>query len=371
MEDIFSFLEKKGQNYTKITYENIKQAYDKISCFKKPYVIHIIGTNGKGSTGRYIASFINQNKKSVLHYSSPHILKVNERIWINGDNISDELLQKTHKEIYQILGKDLAAKLTYFEYLTIIALYLAKDIDFLVLEAGLGGEFDATNVIENDLSVVTSIGFDHQKFLGDSLTKIATTKLKSIDNFYIMSQKQPFEVNQVKNKILSSKREIEFENFYINNDLPIFLQKNLMLALNVIKFLNLETKDLKIPKIKARFEKINNFIFDVGHNELAADEIVKELKNKKINLIYNTFKDKDYVKILNILKPIVKKVFILEINDNRILETKVLQRVLNELDIEYDYFDKSKLNELEIFLVFGSFKVVEKVFNELGFNIAK
>jgi len=362
MKDIFSFLEEKGQDYTKITYENIKNAYKKINYLKKPYVIHIIGTNGKGSTGRYIASFINQNKKSVLHYSSPHILRVNERIWINGEEISDELLQKAHKEVYNILGQDLAKKLTYFEYLTIIALHLAKEVDYLVLEAGLGGEFDATNVIENDLSVVTPIGYDHQKFLGDSLTKIATTKLKSIDNSYIISQNQPFEVNQVKNNLLSSKHEIEFENFYFENDLPAYLQKNLLLALNVIKYLNLDITNLKVPKIKARFEKIKNFIFDVGHNELAAKEIVKELKNKKVNLIYNTFKDKDYVKILKILKPLIKKVLIIKIQDNRILDTKVLEMVLNELDIEYDYFDKSKLNEMELFLVFGSFKVVEEIY---------
>jgi len=365
MDDFFLFLEEKGQNYKNITYKNVKEAFDKISHLKRPYVIHIIGTNGKGSTGRYIASFIYQNKKNVLHYSSPHILKLNERIWLNGDDIDDVLLQKTHEEVYQILGGKLSKKLTYFEYLTILALYLAKDVDFLVLEAGLGGEFDATNVIENNLSVVTSIGLDHQEFLGDNLTKIASTKLKSIDNLYIMSQNQPFEVNQVKDKLLSSKREIEFENFYIKNNLPSYLQKNLLLALNVIKYLNLDTKNLKIPKIKARFEKINNFIFDVGHNELAAKEILKELFGKKINLIYNTSKDKDYVKILNILKPIIKKILILKIDDERILDVKILQNVLNELDIEYDYFDKSKLNKTETFLVFGSFKVVEKIFNEL------
>ena len=89
----------------------------------------------------------NQNKKT-LHYSSPHIVKFNERIWINGKNSSDEQLNDAHKTILSILPSNLISSLTYFEYTTLLAFILSTNLDFLILEAGLGGEFDATNVVK-------------------------------------------------------------------------------------------------------------------------------------------------------------------------------------------------------------------------------
>ena len=120
-----------------------------------PYVIHIVGTNGKGSTGRYLAHILYEKKYKVLHYSSPHILEFNERIRINGKDSTNEQLESAHIKLQKILPINILNKLTYFEYTTLLAFVLSDSLDYLVLEAGLGGEFDATNVVKNNLSLFT------------------------------------------------------------------------------------------------------------------------------------------------------------------------------------------------------------------------
>ena len=155
------FLKYKTLYYDKIDFSFVKSSWDKLSTkIKLPFVIHIVGTNGKGSTGRFLAHYLHKIDFKVLHYSSPHIMKFNERIWINGNDVSDENLELAHKFLQDLFEIELLEKLTYFEYTTLLAFYLSKDFDYLVLEEGLGGEFDATNVVENNLSLITTIGLD-------------------------------------------------------------------------------------------------------------------------------------------------------------------------------------------------------------------
>ncbi|MCI0501203.1 MAG: bifunctional folylpolyglutamate synthase/dihydrofolate synthase, partial [Epsilonproteobacteria bacterium] len=123
-DNFLDFLNKKTLFYTKIEYDTIKKSWEILSNhIKLPYVIHIVGTNGKGTTGRFIATFLKQQNQKVLHYTSPHIVKFNERIWINGFNATDEQLENAHQKIIKILPVTLLEKLTYFEYTTLLALY--------------------------------------------------------------------------------------------------------------------------------------------------------------------------------------------------------------------------------------------------------
>ena len=102
--DFFSFIENKGMFYDKIDYDIIYKAWSILKQHVNlPYVIHIIGTNGKGTTGRYIASFLYQQNKRVLHYSSPHIQKFNERIWINGSYVDDYVLEDVPYKIIPLV----------------------------------------------------------------------------------------------------------------------------------------------------------------------------------------------------------------------------------------------------------------------------
>ena len=363
-QSLASFLEQKTLFYTKIEYETIKQSWEMLSsCIRLPYVIHIVGTNGKGTTGRFIASCLMQSNKKVLHYTSPHIINFNERIWINGSNANDDILEKAHQKLLMILSPQLLTKLTYFEYTTLLAIYLSNDFDFIVLEAGLGGEFDATNVVPNNLTVVPSIGLDHQDFLGDTIEKIAITKLRSCDNSYILGSNIHPDVIELKKSILKDKKEIKFNKqlqFKSKQELPQYIISNAKLALSVIDYLGLYKNDFILEPLEGRCQKItNNITIDVGHNPLAAKVILEEFKNQKIILIYNSYKDKDFNEILNILKPIIDKLLIIQCDDPRIIDVDILLNTAKKMSIDTDIFNINMLKNDSRYLVFGSFKVVE------------
>ena len=363
-----TFLNNKTMFYDKIDYTIIKKSWDILSShIKLPYVIHIVGTNGKGSTGRYIASFLYQQDKTVLHYSSPHVMKFNERIWLNNQDSTNIELQYSHEQLQKILPSEYLEKLTYFEYTTLMGIVLSHDMDYLVLEAGLGGEFDATNVVENDLSVIPSIGLDHIEFLGNTIEKIATTKLRSCDNRYILGLNMPEKIKEVKQNILTTKEEIIINNNILlpkySNDLPTYLQNNLKLALSVLNYLNININNLILPTLFARCQRIQeNITIDVGHNFLAASVIYEEFKNKKIILIYNSYKDKDYISVLTVLKPIIKELQIIDCDDDRMVKKYDLENTCNKLNIKYTNFS-NKISNKYNYLVFGSFKVIETFLN--------
>ena len=375
------FLKYKTLYYDKIDFTVVKSSWEKLSTkIKLPFVIHIVGTNGKGSTGRFLAHYLHKKDFKVLHYSSPHIVKFNERIWINGNDAKDEVLEVAHKFLQDLYDVEILQKLTYFEYTTLLAFYLSKDFDYLVLEAGLGGEFDATNVVENDLSLITTIGLDHQSFLGNSVREIAMTKMRSVDNKMLIGYqlyddviKTAYEVKeQIKNE---RNRDIEivqvkeFDKYSINDKFANYLKRNLHLVIACLNELKIDI-DLKLfddVPLFGRCQRIlPNVTIDVGHNPLAAQMIVKEFENRKITLIYNSYGDKDYEGVLKILKPIIKKIIIIELDDKRIVDKNNLLKIINELNIINE--DKITIEQNEEYLVFGSFLVVEKFLSLIGYD---
>ena len=375
------FLEHKTLYYDKIDFTIVKSSWDLLS--KKitlPFVIHIVGTNGKGSTGRFLAHYLHKKDYKVLHYSSPHIMKFNERIWINGNDVSDENLQDAHKFLQELYPIDLLSKLTYFEYTTLLAFYLSKDFDYLVLEAGLGGEFDATNVVENNLSLITTIGLDHQSFLGNTVSEIAATKMRSVDNKMLVGYqlfdsviKTAYEVKEQILKERDKNIEIielkEFDKYEINPKFATYLKRNLHLVIACLNELKIPV-DLKLfddTPLFGRCQRIlSNVTIDVGHNPLAAQVLVKEFENKKINLIYNSYADKDYKEVLTILKPIIKSIYIIDLEDKRVVEKSKLIEVIKDLEI--DLKQNFEIKKDEEYLAFGSFLVVEKILEIVGYE---
>ncbi len=211
------FLEHKPLFYEEIdtmrmpfVYQNVKEH------FKLPRIIHIVGTNGKGSTGRFLAQMLHAKGLHVGHYTSPHIVKFNERIWIDGQDIDDITLELYHQKLFSILRQQFQESLSYFEYTTLLAMLIFCDrCDFVILEAGLGWEFDATNVFDKILSIITPIGLDHQAFLGDSIELIASTKINSVKNDCVLAKQyekeEPFapkiiEMSAVKNFDISEAK---------------------------------------------------------------------------------------------------------------------------------------------------------------------
>jgi len=366
------FLNQKPLFYNKIDYDRMPNCWDTIkNSFKKPKkIIHIIGTNGKGSTGRFLATYLYNMGYKVGHYTSPHILKFNERIWINGKDIDDESLQKAHQFLQNTISKKYLKTLSYFEYTTILAMRCFGNCDYVILEAGLGGERDATSVFDRDLTLVTTIDYDHQSFLGNTIKEIATTKLNSIKNRAIIGKQIHDEVYKLTNKYpfyldYFDNYEIqEIRNFIKKNNFASYLADNLALALSAVieEGLEFNLKYLKEIKLFGRMQKLNkNLYIDVGHNPLAARVIANEFKNQKIDIVYNTYNDKNYEEILKILKPIIDKLFIIDVKNERMAKKEDVINTAKALGIDVEEYKNIRDKTT---LVFGSFSVVEKFLNE-------
>jgi dihydrofolate synthase/folylpolyglutamate synthase len=409
----FDFLDAKPLYYKAFDPERIHRAYARIrEQISHPPVIHIVGTNGKGSTGRMIAhlarssgvengewrvenatdnsqfSTLNFPLRRVGHYSSPHILRFNERIWIDGEEVSDGALEEGHRRLYAMLGAECAGELSYFEYTTLLALLLFESCDLVVLEAGLGGEYDATGVAENRiLTVVTPIGLDHREFLGESVEAIAATKLRSVPEggrALLAPQPHP-EVYRVAEEILAERKarlyrmdepadSLNAQSSTLNalfeeKPWPPFLQENARTALRALELVGIPADPEAVRNLElfGRYYPLgDNVRIDVGHNPLAARALARVLEPGTV-LIYNALADKEYAEVLALLAPKIKRVELIPIETERAAPMEALQRVLEELEIPWSCFD-GQLFSHERYLVFGSFHTVEAFLKAMGYN---
>ena len=377
-----TFLKAKPLFYDTIDYTRMPRVYEKIKKqIKIPKIIHLIGTNGKGTTGRFLATALHKLSYNVGHYTSPHILEFNERIWMNGSNVDTKTLNTKHLELLNILSKEDADSLSYFEYTTLLAMLIYQNMDYVVLEAGLGGEYDATAVFPKLLTLVTPIGIDHEAFLGNSIEEIARTKLNAIQNNAIMAKQRDIKVYEVAQELVLTKGiSVEkLENVLDDKDkklakyiaqtssLAVYLKENLTLAMSALKFFGLaySKETFTNASLYGRLTKIReNVILDVGHNTLAANAIVKSLKEFKYTLVYNSYKDKNYKEILSILKPIIDEVELIYIEDARGESVTVMQELLDTMDIKNSLF--KKIDPKKNYLVFGSFSVAEAFLREIS-----
>ncbi len=382
-----AFITDKPLYYKEIDHERVHKAYALLEPhIEQPLTIHVVGTNGKGSTGRIMATLLHEAGKRVGHFSSPHIMKFNERIWLEGKDSSDEELEEAHTKLYAILGQEMSESLSYFEYTTLLAFVAMEKLDVMVLEAGLGGEFDATNVCSKALSVITPIGFDHQDFLGDSIESIARTKLNSIEKEVVLGLQVYDEVYRIADEVAKEKGAVvhKVENKSYEQLLDVtealgwadYLYENAKLATKALDILALpyRLESLKELKIFGRFYPLlSNVTIDVGHNLLGAKALKRALKkkykDKKVILVYNTLDDKDYESILLEFKESIKCVELIHISTDRAVKEENLKEVLNKLDITYKSFDG--LDNNEIYFVFGSFYVVEAFLKKIDFNFKK
>ena len=370
-----NFLENKPLFYKEINRARMPNAFKFVQdAFKIPKIIHLIGTNGKGSTGRFLAQMLARGH-SVGHYTSPHIFEFRERFWMNGAVASADALETAHERLIKILPVEVARSLSYFEYATLLCAALFEGYDFFVCEAGVGGEFDATNVFDKCLSLFTPIGFDHTALLGDTLEQIATTKFNAMADVALMNDDMNELCVGIARQIAVKKgATLKFasENLsdYDKNEikiyaekfgLPEFLRSNLTLSSSAFKELgfSLNLSNLGALDLSGRCEKIApNVTIDVGHNEMAAQALAKKFAGKKLNLIFNAFADKDIKAVLKAVKPIVKKTYIIEYEaPGRELATAQVKEALRQLGMEFADFTDVRADEE--YLAFGSFYLVE------------
>ncbi|ELQ2611351.1 Mur ligase family protein [Campylobacter upsaliensis] len=379
------FLAKKGEFYSKIdpfVAFRILEKYQRY--FKIPPIIHIVGTNGKGSTGRFLAQLLEILGYEVGHYSSPHLFDFKERFYLKKGIVDEDLLEKTHRKLSLILQEDLE-KLSYFEYATFLAALLFEKCDFIIFEAGLGGEYDATSVFKKRLSIFTQIDYDHEQFLGNTLEKIARTKLKTMAKKALISTNQNESVLKMAQKIALLKeaklcvlRDLSpdllenLELYKTKFKLPLFLENNLKLALKACEILLSKSQTIKALQnltslnLRGRLEKLKeNLYIDVGHNVLATRALCEYFKGEKLEIVYNSFLDKKIFEILKILKPISVKIMVFKCeNETRALANEQIFDLCEKLNIKCEEF--KELDKDKKTLVFGSFVLVEKFLKDYG-----
>jgi len=375
MMSLETFLAQKPLFYDVIDYGRFPKAYASVAhLLHQPKIIHIVGTNGKGSTGRFLATALSRLGKRPGHYTSPHILQFNERIWIDGTDITNADLEIAHQKLSGFLDVQTADSLSYFEYTTLLAMVAFEGCDYVVLEAGLGGEFDATNVFDKVLSVFTPIDFDHSAFLGSTIESIAGTKLRSMqskallgvqnhsiveDSACAIAMEKKCQLYKVQAHMYPRIKTIALQ-LATKNGFSDYLRDNCELAMVAFELLGYEAQEVLLDQnvLFGRLSRISrNVTLDVGHNALAARAIVQAFQGKKVTLVYNTYADKDYREILTILMPIIESVEIITIEEQRIVPRYLLENVLEDLGLRYGSFEAVNLDKE--YLIFGSFSVAE------------
>lgn len=355
-------------------------------------IIHVAGTNGKGSTISFLQNILMAHHKKVAVFTSPHIMKFNERFQINHKNISDDKLVK-------LVNRLTCYKLSQFEYFTLIFfLYISQEnIDYALIEVGIGGLLDTTNVVEPYITLITSVGMDHMDLLGNSLENIAKQKAGIIkQNIPILvgqvdtsvaeiiknisdSKQAPLifideDLKNAKEKYFQSYTEFMFENnLYKIELLGIHQINNAILALKCCQLVlkeewcsHLVKEALYRTKWIGRFEKISEkpiIYLDGAHNIDGIKSLVQSIKQlfptQKINIIFSALKRKSYDEMLLLLAPFHLKITSFDFIGS--IEQKDLSISFQKLFIE-DW--KKELNcakENEIYIVTGSLYFIAQV----------
>ena len=241
-------------NFIDLGLERIKNLLNRLGNPEKniPPVIHVAGTNGKGSTIAFLKAIFNAAGYSVHQYTSPHLIRFNERIIVSNKEISDEQLYEAIEEC-RLKSEDL--NLTFFEATTAAAfLAFSKfSADVVLLETGLGGRYDATNVMENILmSIITPISLDHTEFLGKTSLKIASEKAGIIKNnsSCIISWQE----KEVLNYLIDESKKIGAKSFAFQNDWSFEKTEN---GFKIIDFSIGEEIDFPLPNLKGIHQIIN------------------------------------------------------------------------------------------------------------------
>jgi dihydrofolate synthase/folylpolyglutamate synthase len=319
------------------------------------------GTKGKGSTAHIIEAICRKAGYTTGLFTSPHLLSYRERILLDGKQISKN---KFSSLIEEIAGKN--TDLSVFETLTVMAflLFYREKLDYSIFEVGLGGRLDATNVFNPDVSIITSISYDHTEILGKTLSKIAKEKAKILRKGKInISSPQDIKVEKILKKEVNG--DIEFVKNYkiisMDEDRTVFELNGENLSTNLIgkvqalnaslaitacgkKGINLSNKELHETlmnlKIPGRFQRIArnpDLIIDGAHNVASIKNLkdtIKEVFNKKVLLVFSCLKNKDINGMLKEIKPVVKKIYPTQISYPRKMSLEEIKTNIRKIGIK-------------------------------------
>ncbi|KRO54671.1 MAG: tetrahydrofolate synthase [Cryomorphaceae bacterium BACL11 MAG-121001-bin54] len=330
---------------------------------KKFKSIHIAGTNGKGSVSHMLASIFQEAGYKVGLYTSPHLKDFRERIKINGQMIAKS-------EVIQFVSKNKTAfekiDLSFFEFTVALAFhYFAyQKVDIAIIETGLGGRLDSTNIINPELSIITNIGLDHTNLLGDTIQKIAKEKAGIIkSNTPIIIGRNQEEIKPIFQNIANEKKApLKYATAHnFTADLKgHYQQENINTVVTAIseiqkqgwKITDKNIKDGLLNTIKntgllGRWQILGQnplVICDTGHNEDGIKVVFNQLKqtpHKNLHVVFGAVNDKDLDSILNLL-PKDAKYYFCKPNILRGLDENILKEIANKKEIKGDSYSSVK-----------------------------
>ncbi len=394
-DPIFQRLLNLHPKFSDLSLGRIKKLLKKINFDENllPKVIHIAGTNGKGSTAAILKSILNHHNYSTHVYSTPHLVKFNERIQLRSKEISN---QKLLKYLKYCEDKNEGNLITFFEITTAAAFKAFQDhkADYLILEVGLGGRFDATNILKKSkYAAITPISIDHQDYLGNSLLQIAFEKLG------ILNPKSKIFINRQKTNVMKyiksqlKKRKLTANlfnnhwkiksNFYLSNDIKVNLSKlslqgshqlinaglAIHLARNILKdkfviektekaLMNCEwpgrLQQIKSGLLNKKIKKYKNIYLDGFHNIDGMKAFIKSLpRNRKI-LICSFLNNKKYIQMLSSLSNHFNKLIVVKMNEENSITEDLLPKYLklyfaNSLTNSFKMINQHSSNQTSIY----------------------
>lgn len=386
-ENSINLLTAQGRFYINLGLERIMQILDLL---KNPQdklkFVHVAGTNGKGSVCSMLNSVLTQAGYKTGLFTSPHVFEYTERIKINNTEISEEIFAQKVFNLINLASNN-NIYLTEFEVLTAVAFdyFMEENVDIVILETGLGGRLDATNVIKDNIcSIITHIDFDHTERLGDSIEKIASEKagiIKPRGTVIINEQNLGYEIiNHQARQLGSEVLSASFAPNFLVKELALmgnYQAENLALVLKSIEILNIKgfnisqenvIEGLKLVKHPCRFEFIQdkNVIIDAAHNPNGAKalraSLEKKFSNKNYKFIFGCLNNKNYKEMMKALFKENDEIYFYRFDNPNSCSLEELQSACEYKSYKFeDYTQDDKLT-----VMCGSIYMIKELSSKMG-----
>lgn len=380
--------------------------------------IHIAGTNGKGSTSHMIAAIMQQQGFKTGLYTSPHIKDFGERIRINGEMINRQFVINFTEKTKNICSK---IQPSFFELTVAMAFdyFAEQQVDIAIIETGLGGRLDSTNIISPILSIITNIGFDHTNLLGNTLEEIAFEKAGIIKknipvvigqtnketlpifkekamekNAPIFFAENLYEIEKIGNdnnalycnSINKLTNQTEFQALDLQGDYQLKNLATVLTAVNILRTLEFEISEQnkinalssvkKITGLRGRWDIVSKnptIIYDVAHNKDGIESLLTQLnrdhKNQQLHFVIGFVNDKDLSNIISLF-PLHAKYYFTNAHNQRALPHYELKKIAAEQNLSGESYDnindalknaKINANENDVIIVCGSFFILSEI----------